>query len=269
MSVQSVSAYLRILPPGMTIRRPQRMIERHLTAYRRHWMIIVSGFFEPLFFLLSMRAGVGSLVGDVSFGGKMIPYDHFVAPGLMAASAMNGAIFDSTGNVFGRLRHQKLYDAVLATPMEPSDVAVGEIGWALLRGQIYAIGFLGVMLALGQVGSPWVLLALPACALIGLCFAAIGFACTTYMRTWADIDIVNTLVMPMLLFSATFFPASSYGRWGWVVQISPLYHGVAVVRSANAGVWTNSIIGHLAVLVILSTIGVAIAARRINRLLRS
>lgn len=262
-------AYLRILPAGMHVRRPQRMLERHATAYRRQWLIIVSGFFEPLFFLLSMRAGVGSLVGDLSYGGKMIPYDHFVAPGLMAASAMNGAIFDSTGNVFGRLRNQKLYDAVLATPMEPADVAVGEIGWALLRGQVYAIGFLGVMLAMGQVGSPWVILALPACALIGLCFAAIGFACTTYMRTWADMDIVNTVTMPMLLFSATFFPVAAYGRWEWLVQVSPLYHGVALVRAANAGVWTASLLAHVAVLVVLSLIGIGFGARRINRLLRS
>lgn len=262
-------AYLRILPYGMVVRRPHRMIERHAVVYRREWMVIVSGFFEPLFFLLSMRAGVGGLVGDVSVGGKMIPYDHFVAPALMAASAMNGAVFDSTMNVFGRLRYQHLYDAVLATPMEPADVAVGEIGWALLRGQIYAIGFLVVMAALGEISSPWVLLALPACALIGLCFAALGFAITTFMRSWADGDFINTVTMPMLLFSATFFPLAAYGSWRWVVQLSPLYHGVVLVRSANAGVWDVSLVAHAAVLVVLAMIGIAVAARRLNRLLRS
>ncbi len=244
------------------------MIERHVVAYRRQWLIIVSGFFEPLLYLLSMRAGLGSLVGDVSVGGKSVPYDAFVAPALMASSAMNGAIFDSTGNVMHRLKYARIYDAALATPMGPADVAVGEISWALIRGQLYAVSFLGVMAALGLVDTWWSLLALPACALIGLTFASIGFVATTYMRGWADLEIVTTATMPLFLFSATFFPISSYGSWAWVVQFSPLYHGVALVRAANAGVWTTSVLGHIAVLVALSAVALVIAARRIDFLLR-
>jgi lipooligosaccharide transport system permease protein len=221
---------LRIVPAGFVVRRPQRMIERHIVAYRRQWLIIVSGFFEPLFYLLSMRAGVGELVGTVSLGGKQIAYDAFVAPALMASSAMNGAIFDSTGNVFHRLKFSRIYDAALATPMSPTDVAVGEIGWALIRGQIYAIGFLGVMTALGLVDTWWALLALPACALIGLTFASIGFLGTTFMRSWADMEVVNTATMPLFLFST---------------------------------------VGHSAVLAVLSITALVIAARRIDSLLRS
>jgi len=259
---------LRIMPPGMAIRRPQRMVERHMVAYRRQWLIIVSGFFEPLLYLLSMRAGVGSLVGSVSVAGKAVPYDAFVAPALMASSAMNGAIFDSTGNVLHRLKYARIYDAALATPMGPGDVAVGEITWALIRGQLYACSFLGVMAALGLVHSWWCLLALPACALIGLTFAGIGFVCTTFMRGWQDLDLITTATMPLFLFSATFFPTSSYGSWAWVVQLSPLYHGVALVRAANAGVWSTSVLGHVAVLVVLSVASLAIAARRVDHLLR-
>ena len=244
------------------------MIERHVVAYRRQWLIIVSGFFEPLFYLLSMRAGLGDLVGKVAVGGREVPYDEFVAPALMAASAMNGAIFDSTGNVLHRLKQDHIYDAALATPMGPGDVAVGEIGWALIRGQLYAISFLAVMAALGLVGSWWSLMALPACALIGLTFASVGFASTTFMRGWADMDIVATVTMPLFLFSATFFPAASYGSWAWVVQLSPLYHGVALVRAANSGVWTTGVIGHVAVLVGVATVAMIIAARRIDALLR-
>lgn len=263
-----MSGELRILPAGFTARRPLRMIERHVVAYRRQWLIIVSGFFEPLFYLLSMRAGLGSLVGKVSVAGTQVPYDAFVAPALMASSAMNGAIFDSTGNVLHRLKYARIYDAALATPMGPVDVAAGEIGWALLRGQLYSISFLGVMAALGLVQSWWVLLALPACALIGLTFAAIGFAGTTFMRGWSDMDIVTTATMPLFLFSATFFPASSYGSWAWVVQLSPLYHGVALVRAANAGVWTASVLVHVAVLASLSVAALSLAARRLDVLLR-
>jgi lipooligosaccharide transport system permease protein len=263
-----VTTVLRIIPEAFVIRRPQRMIERHLLAYRRQWLIVFSGFFESLFYLLSMRSGVGDLVGDVSIAGGRVPYDAFVAPALMASSAMNGAIFDSTGNVLHRLRYARIYDAALATPMSPTDVAVGEIGWALLRGQIYAIGFLVVMAGLGLTQSWWALLALPVCALIGLTFASVGFLCTTYMRGWSDMDLVTTAMMPLFLFSATFFPISSYGDWAWVVQISPLYHGVALVRACNAGVWEWSLLAHIAVLTVASMCALVLASRRIDRLLR-
>jgi lipooligosaccharide transport system permease protein len=263
---------LRIIPvsylSGLGLRRPHRMIERHVMAYRRQWLIVFSGFFEPLFYLLSMRAGVGDLVGDVSVAGRSVPYDAFVAPALMASSAMNGAIFDSTGNVLHRLKYARIYDAALATPMGPADVAVGEISWALIRGQIYAVGFLAVMAAMGLTESWWSLMALPVCALIGLTFASIGFLGTTYMRGWSDMEIVNTLMMPLFLFSATFFPISSYGGWAWVVQLSPLYHGVALVRACNAGVWTASLVVHALVLLVISVVMLAWGSRRIDRLLR-
>ena len=263
-----MSDLLRIAPSTFSFRRPARMIERHTVAYRRQWMLIVSGFFEPLFYLLSMRAGLGSLVGTVSMGGRQVPYDVFVAPALMASSAMNGAVYDSTGNVMHRLKYARIYDAALATPMSPAELAVGEIGWALIRGQIYAISFLAVMAGLGLVDSWWCLMALPACALIGLTFASIGFAGTTYMRGWADMDIVTTVSMPLFLFSATFFPTSAYGSWAWLVQVSPLYHGVALVRGANSGVWSVGMVGHVLVLTTLSVVALRIASRRLDTLLR-
>ena len=263
-----MSDLLRITPSTFSFRRPARMIERHTVAYRRQWMLIVSGFFEPLFYLLSMRAGLGSLVGTVSMGGRQVPYDVFVAPALMASSAMNGAVYDSTGNVMHRLKYARIYDAALATPMSPAELAVGEIGWALIRGQIYAISFLAVMAGLGLVDSWWCLMALPACALIGLTFASIGFAGTTYMRGWADMDIVTTVSMPLFLFSATFFPTSAYGSWAWLVQVSPLYHGVALVRGANSGVWSVGMVGHVLVLTALSVVALRIASRRLDTLLR-
>jgi lipooligosaccharide transport system permease protein len=265
-----VTVLLRMLPPMLRdVRRPQRMVERNIVAYRRQWLIILSGFFEPLFYLLSMRVGLGDLIGGVSVGGREVPYDQFVAPGLMAASAMNGAVYDSTMNVFHKLKWARIYDAALATPLSAGDVAVGEITWALIRGQIYAVGFLGVMWGLGLVGSPWVVLALPCCALIGLAFASIGFAVTTYMRGFSDFEFVPTVTMPMFLFSATFFPLSSYGRWEWLAQLSPLYHGVALVRSANAGVFTLSCVGHVVVLLAVAAVATTVAARRIGKLLLS
>lgn len=258
----------RIVPAvAFDIRRPQRMVERSVMTYRRSWIVIVTGFFEPLFYLLSIRIGLSSLVGDVETGGILVPYDQFVAPGLMAASAMNGAVFDSTMNVFFKIKVSKTYDAVLTTPMTAADVALGEITFAVLRGALYSTAFMLTMWALGMVQSPWVVMAVPACILIGFAFASIGMALTTYMRSWEDFEYVPAATLPLFLFSATFYPLSQYGDWAWAVQLSPLYHGVELVRAANLGVWDSTIFAHVAVLVGLTIVGSAIASRRIERLL--
>ena len=259
---------LRIIPAAvLDLRRPQRMLERSLMVTRRNWMIVFSGFFEPLFYLLSIRIGMNELVGDVTFGGEPISYAEFVAPALMASSAMTGAVYDSTMNVFFKLKYARLYDAVLATPMSPADVALGEIGWAVARGSLYSAAFLGTMAALGMTGSIWSLAAVPFCILIAFAFASVGMAVTTYMRSWVDFEYVTASTLPMFLFSATFYPLSSYGDWGWVVQLSPLYHGVALVRAANTGTLDSTALAHVAVLVVLATIGLLVAARRVRFLL--
>ena len=263
-----VSGGLRIIPPELlAARRPQRMMERSIMVNRRTWLIIFSGFFEPLFYLLSIRIGFGELVGDVTVDGQSIPYAEFVAPALMAASAMNGAVYETTMNVYFKMKQSRLYDAVLSTPMVPADVALGEIGWAVSRGVIYSIAFLVTMWVLGMVGSPWIVLAVPICVLIGLAFGAMGMALTTYMRSWADFEYVSAITLPLFLFSATFYPLSSYGEWAWVVQLSPLYHGVALVRGVNLGQFEWAMLVHVAVLASLAAVGLVVAARRIQSLL--
>ena len=266
--MSATTLVLRVVPPIFRdARRPQRMVERSLVVYRRLWLMLVSGFFEPLFYLLSIRIGFGKLIGDVQYAGRSIDYAQFVAPALMASSAMNGAVYDSTMNIFFKLKHARLYDAVLATPMNASDVALGEIAWAVIRGSLYSFAFMLCMVGLGMTSTPWVLLALPSCWLMGFAFASIGMAATTYMRSWADFDWVQTAIMPMFLFSCTFYPLSSYGDWGWIMQISPLYHGVALVRGASLGVASWGMIGHVAVLLAMASIGLGIAARRVETLL--
>ncbi len=262
------AAATRIVPAVVfDVRRPQRMIERSAFVYRRSWLVIVTGFFEPLFYLLSIRIGLSALVGDVDAGGVLVPYDQFVAPGLMAASAMNGAVFDSTMNVFFKIKVSKTYDAVLATPMSAGDVAVGEIGFAVIRGALYSTAFMLTMWGLGMVQSPWIVMSVPACILIGFAFASLGMALTTYMRSWEDFEYVPALTLPLFLFSATFYPISQYGNYAWAVRLSPLYHGVELVRAANLGQWDSSIFGHVAVLVGLTAVGIAVASRRIEALL--
>lgn len=269
MSVSTNPAAVTRIVPAVVfdVKRPQRMIERSAFVYRRSWMVLLSGFFEPLFYLLSIRIGLSALVGDVETGGRLVAYDQFVAPGLMAASAMNGAVFDSTMNVFFKIKHSKLYDTVLATPMSAGDVAVGEITFAVIRGALYSTAFMLTMWALGMVGSAWILMAVPACVLIGFAFAAIGMALTTYMRSWEDFEYVPAITLPLFLFSATFYPLSQYGGYAWAVQLSPLYHGVELVRAANLGEWDLTILAHIAVLLTLTVVGMTVAARRIENLL--
>ena len=203
--MSAIAARVRTLPGAGGL----LLFERNVLSYKSMWPIIVSGFFEPLFFLLSLGYGLGNYVGDVTIDGVQMEYAVFVAPGLLAASAMNGAFYDAT-NIFWKLRYQKLYDSVLSTPLGPKDVAAGETVWALFRGLIYAVGFFAVILALGLVESWWALLALPATVFIGFAFAGAGIAAVTYMRSWQDFDIINLAILPMFLFSATFFPLSAY-----------------------------------------------------------
>jgi lipooligosaccharide transport system permease protein len=246
-----------------------RLIERHARAYGRAWLVFVSGIFEPLFYLLSVGLGLGVLVGKVPGpGGQPIPYREFVAPGLLAVSSMNGAMYDSTFNVFFRLKYAKLYDAVLATPMRPGQVALGEIGWALLRGTIYAMAFTLVMVGLDLVHSPWAVLDVPVAVLIGFAFAAIGMTGTTYMKSWQDFDYIILASMPLFLFSATFFPLGVYPRPVQVIiACTPLYQGVVMLRDLTVGVVGPDLLWRAAYLAALGLVGLYVSGRRIGKLL--
>lgn len=260
----------RVIPPAaLGSRRSLRLVERNLLVYRRAWVIIFSGFFEPLFYLFGVGVGIGVLVGDIAIGGgRTVSYAEFVAPAMLAASAMNGAVYESTMNIFFKLRWAKTYDAVLATPLGPGDVATGEITWSLMRGAIYSTCFLVVMLAMGLMPSWWGLLALPAALLIGFAFAAVGMAATTFMKSWQDFDLVALVTLPLFLFSATFYPMAVYpGRLQAVARFSPLYHGTDLVRGLTLGVFDWSLLGHVAVLVAMGLVGALVASRRIEQLL--
>ena len=261
----------RAIPPAVLgTRRASRLIERSLLVYRHTWLIIVSGFFEPVFYLLSIQIGIGHLVGTVQYAGQTVSYVQFAAPALLASSAMNGAIYESTMNVFFKLRYDKLYDAVLATPVGPNDVALGEIGFCLLRGALYAMAFLAVMLVMGLLQSLWAVLLLPAAVLVGFAFAAAGMACTTYMRSWTDFELVQMVILPMFLLSATFYPLSTYPpALRVVVAVTPLYQAVALMRALALGTVSPASLLHAAYLAVMGAVGLVVAGRRIGQLLLS
>jgi lipooligosaccharide transport system permease protein len=260
---------LRVLPTGLYAGRARVLVERSTLVNRRAWLAVVSGFCEPLFYLFAMGVGFGSLVGSVAGpDGAPVSYVAFVAPALLAASAMNGAVYDATYNIFFKFKYAKLYDAMLATSLGPLDIAVGEIAWALLRGGMYAAGFLVVMLCMGLIASPWALLALPAALLVAFSFAAIGMACTTFMRSWQDFDLIQLVLLPMFLFSTTFFPLTVYpAAIRVVVRCLPLYHAVELMRDLCAGVVGAALLGHAAYFLVMAGVGVVVAARRLDVLL--
>jgi lipooligosaccharide transport system permease protein len=259
----------RILPPFAFGTRAGRLVERNLMVYRRTWLVIVSGFFEPLFYLLGIGFGIGGLIGAVPGpDGSPLPYGVFVAPGLLATSAMNGAIYDSTFNVFFKLRYAKTYDAILSTPIGIADVAVGEVTWALTRGSLYATGFLIVVVLLGLAKSPLVILTLPGAMLIGFAFAACGMAATTFMRSWRDFDLIFVLTLPLFLFSATFYPITTYPEpLRTIVQFTPLYNGVELLRSLAIGYVSIGLVFHVVYLSTMGIIGVIVVTRRLDRVL--
>lgn len=247
------------------------LVERNVRAFRRGWILLVSGFAEPVFYLFSIGIGLGALIGTMtSDNGTVVEYAAFVAPALLATSAMNGAVTDSTMNVFGKLHDAKLYDSILATPMGARDVAVGEVTWALIRGTLYSGAFLLIAFIMGLVPSWWGLLALPGAMLIGFGFAAVGIFLTTYLRSWNDFDWVNLLLQPMFLFSATFYPLGAYpDAIQWLVQATPLYHGVALERGLMLGEVGPGLLVHVAYLLILGLLGIYGTTRRFERLLLS
>ncbi|MFN8085961.1 MULTISPECIES: ABC transporter permease [unclassified Microbacterium] len=248
---------------------PQAVVQRGLIAARSSsWAVVLSGFFEPVFYLASMGIGLGALVGDVQTSqGIAVSYAAFIAPALLAVSAMNGAIYDSTWNVFFRLNYGRLYEGMLATSLGPLDVALGEILYALLRGLAYATGFMIIMQVLGLNLAWTAILALPAVLLIAFGFASLGMGVTSYMKTFQQMDWINFVLLPMFLFSATFYPISVYPEWvQHIVMALPLWHGVELIRGLTTGILSIDMLWHVLYYVVMIAVGLVFTTRRLRAL---
>ncbi|WP_084959675.1 ABC transporter permease [Thermoactinospora rubra] len=245
---------------------------RNVAALRSgpsYWLVLVSGFFEPLLYLLSIGVGVGALVGRIPLGdGQVVTYAVFVAPAMLAASAMNGALAETTFNFFFKLRYARTFEAILATPVRPFEVALGELSWAMVRSAFYTAVFLGVMVAFGLAGPWWALAAFPATLLVGLAFGAVGMAASTLMRGWQDFDVMTAAQFSLFLFSGTFAPVQDYPPvLEAVVVATPLYHAVELVRGLTLGQVEWALAGHAAYLLVMVAAGLWFAARRVERVL--
>ena len=266
--MSELAARARLTAPALPRIGGLLVVERNALVYRRAWLILLSGFFEPLFYLFFFVYPLQEFRDiTVTVGGQTVEYAAFVAPALLASSAMNGAFYDAT-NVFWKLRYGKVYEAMLATPVAPKDVASGETIWAVVRALLYSAAYLVVIAALGLVESWWAVLALPACFVVGFGFAGAGIAAVTWMRNWQDFDLVQLVMLPMFLFSATFYPITVYPEAiEWVVRCLPLYQGIVLVRSLTLGTVEPTLLLNVAYLVAMGLVGRAVAARRIDGLL--
>ncbi|MBO0702034.1 MAG: ABC transporter permease [Candidatus Dormibacteraeota bacterium] len=258
----------RVAPIGV-IGGSSRVVEHNFYVYRRLWPVFLTGIFEPIFYLLGIGFGIGGLVGSITVGGQHFSYQVYVAPALMASAAMNGAIFDATFGLFYQLKYAKTYEAMLATPVTVGSVSLGAVAWAVLRGGVYSAAFLVVMAVLGLVHSLLGILMLPAAILTGFTFASLGTAAATFVRNWDDFDLMNLVLLPLFLFSATFFPITVYPpALRVVVELSPLYRAIDLMRDLGLGQLSWSMIPDVAYLLALSGLGLWITSRRMTRRLR-
>lgn len=249
--------------------RSRAVVERSYIAFKSStWFVILSGFVEPVLYLLSFGYGVGQFVGTIDSGtGKMVSYAAFIAPGLLATSAMNGAVYDSTWNVFFKLHESRLYHGMLATSLGPLDVALGEMAWALLRGLVYAMGFMIVVAPLGLIPSWWGILAIPAAVLIAFGFAAFGMAVTSYFKTFQQMGLINIALLPIFLFSGAFYPLTVFPGWTQaLIKALPLWHAIELIRGLTLGVINMGLLTHIIYFLVMIAGGLFFTTRRLNAL---
>jgi lipooligosaccharide transport system permease protein len=248
--------------------RPQQVLLRNWLSFKSSaWIAVISGFFEPVLYLLSFGYGIGELVGNISTSTGNISYAAYIAPGLLATSAMNGAMFDSTWNVFFKLNESRLYKAMLATSLGPLDVALGEIAWALMRGGIYATAFTLVLAGLGLVTSWWALLAVPAAIIVAFGFASFGMAITSYMKSHHQMNFFEIFLLPMFLFSGAFYPLTVFPGWAQaIIKALPLGQGIELVTKAMAGNFGIHILVNVAYFLVMICLGLFFTTKRLNAL---
>lgn len=245
-----------------------RVVERNIMVLRRSLPVFMAAFLEPALFLASIGFGVGAFIDGVDFAGRTLSYEQFMAPALVAVTAMNGAVFETTFNFFVKLRYMGTYDAILATPVSPLEVAMGELTFTVMRGVVYAGGFLIAMALVGLTPSWWALGVLPLAAAVAFGFGGIGLAASTYMRSFVDFDKVWVAIIPLFLFSGTFFPLDRYPTWAaTAVRLGPLHHGVQASRLLVLGEPSWMLVLHFGYFIVMGSVGLRVAARRIGLLL--
>lgn len=251
--------------PAPSWRHALAVWRRNASMYRRTWRWnILPNFFEPVLYLVSIGVGLGAYITTMAGGS----YIEFLAPGLVCVAAMNGASFEVTYNVYVRMTYEKVYDAMLTTPIQPGDIVAGEILWAVTRSCIYGVCFFLVVTVVGLAPLPRALWVLPVIPLTGLLFSAVGLAFTLRIGTMELYSFYFTLFLtPLFLFSSVFFPLEERlsESWQWVAECLPLLHPVRLARAAFHGAPSAALLWDVAYSLVLSAALLAYAARRMRR----
>ena len=245
-----------------------RVWRREFIVFSKVWKnALLPQFFDPLFYLMAMGFGLGTYLARV----KGIPYREFIAPGLVASSVMWAASFESTWNAFFKMEEQRLFDAILTTPVQVQDVVAGEVAWAATRAVIYGTTFLLIVTAFGLVASPWAIAIPPFLAIGGACFAMLGISFTALSPRIEFFSFYFTLfITPLFLFSGIFYPLDKLPGWvSTVAWFSPLYHLVQITRPLVLGPHFWPIVGHTAWLIGLTAVLYAVPVRAMRRRLIS
>ena len=253
-----------------TGRRSAAVAARNVDALKTaYWLVLLGGLLEPVLYLFSIGVGVGALIGEIPLpGGRVVGYAEFVAPAMLASSAMSGALSETTFNFFGKMKFMRLYEGILATPVRPIEIALGELSWAMARGGLYSAAFLVIMVTMDLTSPGRALLAFPATMLVGFAFGALGMTISTLIRGWQDFDMIGAGQFALFLFSGTFVPATAYPEvLRWVVEVTPLYRAVDLIRGITLGSTGVTQLVDVIYLLTMLAICLVVAGRRMERLL--
>ena len=245
-------------------RMAARVWRRDLRVFSRLWKgALLPNFFDPLLYLLAMGFGLGTYLSSV----EGIPYVQFVGSGVVASAVMWAASFESTWNVFFKMEENRLYDAILTTPIEVQDLVAAESAWAATRAVIYGTTTLAVVAAFGLVASPWAVLTPLLLVLGGACFAVMGITFTGFVRRADFYSYYFTLIVtPLFLFSGIFYPLDRLPEWTHVVAwFTPLYHLVEITRGLMLGSEGLTVAGHAAWLAVVTVALFAVPVWAIRR----
>lgn len=227
--------------PRSELKTPNYITWRFIRVWQRNWDVYVKTWqinflppiLEPIFYLLAFGAGLGTLVGQLPFEGRIISYTAFIAPGLLAITIMQNAFFETTYASYVRMYYQKTFDAIMATPLTVEEIILGELFWGASR-SLMATALMMIILSLfGLLTYPWALGILPVALLGGLAFGSVGMCFTALMPNIESFNLpIFLFITPMFLFSGTFFPLDQLPFWAKMIAASfPLTHVVELTRA--------------------------------------
>lgn len=240
-----------------------------LVAWRGWRATFVLSVLAPVMFVSAMGLGLGKLVDEgVAFGG--IGYLEFVGTGMLAAFAMQNGVFGATYPIMNKIIWQRVYDAILASPLSVRHIVFGELGWACVSAAQVSLPFFVILLLFGVFESLTAVLAIPAAVLLAVACAAPMFAYTATMQTDESYTwIFRLVVTPMFLLGGTFFPIAELPAWGRAIaQVAPVFHGVELVRQAAFHGFEWSALWHVAYLAVLFVGGTVLAIRNLEKRLQ-